>query len=1004
MKEKTTGKGVLILLITFVLLLQMAQAGNRGVVKTIPAPDFPYGLTYDGTYLWVGTSYANTAGDFLWKIDPADGSVVGTIPIPEPYQFYKVKGLAFDGQYLWVFEDISGTDKFYKVDPNTGAVLKSFPSPHNNYVGGITYANGYLWFSNYYGSSPEGVLTKIDTTNGTPQATIVTQGEQPMGVAFDGQFIWCAEDSGYGNTRDEIYQYDPSTLTYTGTFIRNPIDRPRDMTWDGNYLWLVKYNSANSEIYQIDISGGTPDIFLPVTSLDFGLVSVGDTLTYSFMVQNLGTAPLSMSAIDFDTSAYFSDVSSFPVVIPTGGSFTYHVSFTPQNVGPVPGIMTLYSNDPIDPVVQVPLSGQGQFANPTIWLSASSHDFGNVWVAADGKANWRLHIANTGNQNLEIVDLILNNPVFSVSGFGSLPIIIVPNDTVDVTVSFLPTDTLTYLDTLLVGSNDPANPFAPVALQGRGILDDYTTGYVFWNYQVPDNPRSGSSQDYEVDGLQTINDINGDGVGEVVIATENYWLLCLDGNSSGAPDTLWSFNTYISNFSAGSIGQTWDYGVQDAIDIASDLNGDGYNDVVIATGGGNEHVYAINGTNGEMLWQYGTDDPNSYGLGDFEAVDAKRDFTGDGVPDVLAIADGNTQGTGYKKAYLFNGATGNMVWNYSYPGPDPSFGKTIISTEDLTGDQIPDAVIAVGSNGSSNLKTYLLNGATGLPVWDHAAINYEPKELLELPVPGQTPDIIVGEYFNTVQRLDGETGVPVWTQNLGSLAGIIQMDLINDVNGDGISDVLIASFTAGATCLSGADGAWLWSWSMDFQYGISSVPDLNGDGFDDVIVASGTNNPNSGTFYCLSGKGDSLMFSYQLNNDRAHTVNILPSIDGNGTYELLLGTKFGKVICFSGGVGAPPLKIGQPSQIARSYSLEQNYPNPFNPVTRITFTLPRQTNVTLKIFNVLGQEVATLLDRQRFSAGVHFAEFNGRKFASGIYLYRLSSKFGVLTRRMVLMK
>ncbi|OPX35484.1 hypothetical protein B1H10_01115 [candidate division KSB1 bacterium 4484_188] len=134
------------------------------------------------------------------------------------------------------------------------------------------------------------MLTKIDTANGTPQATIVTQGEQPMGVAFDGQFIWCAEDSGYGNTRDEIYQYDPVTLTYTGTFIRNPIDRPRDMTWDGQYLWLVKYNSTNSEIYQIDISGGTPDIFLPVTSLDFGLVSVGDTLTYSFNVQNLGTA------------------------------------------------------------------------------------------------------------------------------------------------------------------------------------------------------------------------------------------------------------------------------------------------------------------------------------------------------------------------------------------------------------------------------------------------------------------------------------------------------------------------------------------------------------------------------------------------------------------------------------------------------------------------------------------------------------------------------------------
>ncbi|HFE64485.1 MAG TPA: T9SS type A sorting domain-containing protein [Caldithrix sp.] len=140
------------------------------------------------------------------------------------------------------------------------------------------------------------------------------------------------------------------------------------------------------------------------------------------------------------------------------------------------------------------------------------------------------------------------------------------------------------------------------------------------------------------------------------------------------------------------------------------------------------------------------------------------------------------------------------------------------------------------------------------------------------------------------------------------------------------------------------------------------------------------------------------------NNDRAHTVNILPSIDENGTYELLLGTKFGKVICFSGGVGSPPLRISRQRQIARTYSLEQNYPNPFNPVTRISFTLPRQATVTLRVFNLLGQEVATLLDRQQFTAGAHFAEFDGKKFASGIYLYQLSSEFGVLTRRMILMK
>ncbi len=111
---------------------------------------------------------------------------------------------------------------------------------------------------------------------------------------------------------------------------------------------------------------------------------------------------------------------------------------------------------------------------------------------------------------------------------------------------------------------------------------------------------------------------------EVIISTDNYWTICLDGAASGSSFPLWTFNTYFNNSNAGSIGQSWDYGVQDAIQIANDLNGDGYNDVVIGTGGGNEHVYALDGTNGEIIWQFG-DEIYPY-QGDFEAVDVQKRF------------------------------------------------------------------------------------------------------------------------------------------------------------------------------------------------------------------------------------------------------------------------------------------------------------------------------------------------------------------------------------------
>jgi len=64
-----------------------------------------------------------------------------------------------------------------------------------------------------------------------------------------------------------------------------------------------------------------------------------------------------------------------------------------------------------------------------------------------------------------------------------------------------------------------------------------------------------------------------------------------------------------------------------------------------------------------------------------------------------------------------------------------------------------------------------------------------------------------------------------------------------------------------------------------------------------------------GTFYCISGTGSPLFFSHTFGGDRIVTVNALPSIDGNASYELLGGTKNGKVVCFSGGLNAVPVEL-----------------------------------------------------------------------------------------------
>lgn len=361
-------------------------------------------------------------------------------------------------------------------------------------------------------------------------------------------------------------------------------------------------------------------------------------------------------------------------------------------------------------------------------------------------------------------------------------------------------------------------------------------------------------------------------------------------------------------------------------------------------------------------------------------------------------------GTGYKKAYLFNGANGTIIWDYPYPGPSPSFGKTIISVDDLTGDGVPEAVFNVSNNSTSTVskKTYCVNGATGQLLWATEALNEGPKELLEIPVQGETSDIIVGEYFTTLRRLDGETGIEIWSQTITTA---IQMDLISDLNDDGVDDILLAAFSGGATAYSGADGSVIWSYPMDFQMDISAVPDLNADGYDDVVVAAGSNNPGADpAFYVISGKGDSLLFSQHFSGDPVNTVNVLPSIDGNASYELLMGSEDGKVICYSGGLNASTGIAGPEENFPAAFVLEQNYPNPFNPATTISFFLPEKSKISLKVYNVLGQEVATLIDREIYEPGRHRVRFNGRGLPSGFYIYRLESQRGVLNRKMILMK
>jgi hypothetical protein len=102
-------------------------------------------------------------------------------------------------------------------------------------------------------------------------------------------------------------------------------------------------------------------------------------------------------------------------------------------------------------------------------------------------------------------------------------------------------------------------------------------------------------------------------------------------------------------------------------------------------------------------------------------------------------------------------------------------------------------------------------------------------------------------------------------------------------------------------------------------------------------------------------------------------------------------------------LGITTTAVNSSCQMPGRFVLEQNYPNPFNPTTQINYEIPTASLVTLKIANILGQTVATLVN-EKHEAGSRPVTFDASKFASGFYFYQVTAGNFSATKKMVLKK
>ncbi|OQY29961.1 MAG: hypothetical protein B6244_01500 [Candidatus Cloacimonetes bacterium 4572_55] len=146
-----------------------------------------------------------------------------------------------------------------------------------------------------------------------------------------------------------------------------------------------------------------------------------------------------------------------------------------------------------------------------------------------------------------------------------------------------------------------------------------------------------------------------------------------------------------------------------------------------------------------------------------------------------------------------------------------------------------------------------------------------------------------------------------------------------------------------------------------------------------------------------------------INRDRLINQDFEPVIDGTITsIQGFLHYAYGSYQIYLGDVQTVGIEDDETLGIPTTYSLDQNYPNPFNPVTTIQYQLPRAGQTTLKIYNITGQLVKTLVDRKE-DAGYKSVPWNGlndgdQPTSSGIYFYQLKADGETATGKMILMK
>jgi hypothetical protein len=246
------------------------------------------------------------------------------------------------------------------------------------------------------------------------------------------------------------------------------LDVPEDIF--NHYLAEVVVEMPTTFCDYCPMTGGQ-EIYLSAMDWDFGNIVVDETVDWDITIHNFGDVDLEVSDISSDNPAFTTDWNDFRTTIPYGSPLTVTVTFAPTEFLDYSGILTITSDDPDESVLLVDLQGVGiPLPVPDINLSGYTHNYGSV-VVGDSLA-WELFIYNVGTGDLDITNIQSSNPTFVLEYEGGR-VIVAPDDSLLLTITFYPELIQGYNGTLMIQCNDPDEPVVGVGLLGQGIPDNY---------------------------------------------------------------------------------------------------------------------------------------------------------------------------------------------------------------------------------------------------------------------------------------------------------------------------------------------------------------------------------------------------------------------------------------------------------------------------------------------------------------------------------------------------